>query len=118
MTTWIDFGELKQQVTMVDLLQHYGLLDGLKPQRGGEELVGLCPFHSETRGSFHVSTTKQAWNCFGCHRHGNILDLVGYREDVTIREAALLIAGWFNVQTDRSGWSGAAINVGEETDDR
>ena len=80
---------------MVDLLQHYGLLEGLKQQRGEGELVGLCPFHSERRGSFHVSTVKQAWNCFGCHRHGNILDLVAHTEDVTIREAALLIDEWF-----------------------
>ncbi len=100
MAEWVDFAELKGRVSLEDILQHYGLLEGLKPLKGGEELVGLCPFHPERRGSFHVSTTKNAWNCFGCHRHGNILDLVAHKEEVTIREAALLIAEWFNVQSD------------------
>jgi hypothetical protein len=37
---WVDFGELKQRVSMSDILVHYGLLDKLKPQKGGDELVG------------------------------------------------------------------------------
>ena len=103
MAEWVDFAELKDRVSLEDILQHYGLLEGLKPLKGGEELVGLCPFHSERRGSFHASTTKNAWNCFGCHRHGNILDLVAQKEDVSIREAALLIADWFGAGHGDSG---------------
>lgn len=98
MALWVDFAELKQRVTIVDLLQHYGLLEGLKPQKGGEELVGLCPFHEETRGSFHVWTTKNGYHCFGCQARGNIISFVAQMESVVTREAALLIAGWFNIQ--------------------
>ena len=91
----VSFQELKQSVSMADVLAHYGLLESLRPQRKGEELVGLCPFHQETRGSFNVSTTKNAWNCFGCHRHGNILDFVSAKENVEIRRAAMIIQEWF-----------------------
>lgn len=94
---WVDFGELKQWVSMADILGHYGLLDKLKPQKRGDELVGLCPFHQEKRRSFHVSVSKNAWQCFGCKRHGNILDFVAHKEGVDIRKAALMIQGWFNV---------------------
>ena len=59
MAEWVSYAELKQRVSVVDLLGRYGLLEGLRSQRAGEELVGLCPFHQETRGSFHVSTTKK-----------------------------------------------------------
>ncbi len=36
-----DFNELKQRVSMTVVLDHYGLLAGLKSQKGGDELVGL-----------------------------------------------------------------------------
>jgi len=52
-----NFGELKQSVSMEMLLGHYGLLDGLKRVKE-DELVGLCPFHEETKGSFHVSLSR------------------------------------------------------------
>lgn len=93
--SWVSFQELKEKVSMADILGHYGLLDSLKQQKGGDELVGLCPFHQERRGSFHVSISKNAWQCFGCKRKGNILDFVAQKEGVDIRQAALLIQGWF-----------------------
>ena len=77
MTQWISFADLKRQVSIEDVLVHYGLRDGLRQRRG--ELVGLCPFHKETRGSFSASTTKNAFQCFGCSRKGNILDFVAVK---------------------------------------
>jgi len=93
MTQWVSFQEIKQQVSIEDILRHYGLMDGFKEKN--DELVGLCPFHQETKGSFHASLTKQAWQCFGCKRKGNILDFVAFKEEVEIRQAALLIQDWF-----------------------
>ena len=61
MATQLNFSELKQNVSMENLLRHYGLLEGTK-QVKEDELVGLCPIHEETQGSFHVSTSKNAWN--------------------------------------------------------
>ena len=87
MAEWVSFQELKERVSITDILSHYGLLDGLKSQKGGDELVGLCPFHRETRGSFHASVSKNAFNCFSAARgkHGNVLDFVAAKEGVDIR---------------------------------
>lgn len=93
MTQWVSFQEIKQQVSIEDILRHYGLMEALRQK--DDELIGLCPFHQETKGSFHASVTKQAWNCFGCKRKGNILDFVAFKEEVEIRQAALLIQDWF-----------------------
>lgn len=90
---WVSFMEVKAQVSMADILQHYGLLNQFRQK--GDELVGLCPFHKEKRGSFHASITKNAWQCFGCKRKGNILDFVAAKEGVGIRQAGLMIQGWF-----------------------
>ncbi len=49
-TQRVSFQELKEKISMSDLLAYYGLLASLQPRRDGEELVGLCPFHQETRG--------------------------------------------------------------------
>ena len=91
MARWVSFQELKEQVGIEDVLGHYGLLEGLRQKR--DELVGLCPFHKETRGSFSASVTKNAFQCFGCNRKGNILDFVAFKEEVDIRQAALADPG-------------------------
>ena len=40
---WVDYKELKQWVTVKEVLDHYGLLPGMKQKK--DELIGLCPFH-------------------------------------------------------------------------
>lgn len=100
MTQWVSFHELKQQVSMEDILRHYGMMEGLRQK--GDELIGLCPFHEESKGSFYASTSKNAFHCFGCKKKGNILDFVAVKEGVTIREAAVLIQGWFNIASQNA----------------
>ena len=58
MAEFVSFAQVKEQVSMQQVLEHYGLLEGLRVQKGGEELVGICPFHEEKTGSFHVSLAK------------------------------------------------------------
>ena len=64
MANWILFQELRDHVSMEDILRHYGLME--KFRRNRDEVVGLCPFHEETTASFHVSLTKNVFHCFGC----------------------------------------------------
>ena len=97
---WVDFKEIKSRVSLKDILAHYGLLEGLKQK--GDELSGLCPFHKETKGSFRANLAKNAFNCFGCKAHGNILDFVSQKEVVDIRKAGLLIQQWFEISPEGS----------------
>jgi DNA primase len=62
-----------------------------------DELIGFCPFHKESKPSFHVSLSKNAFQCFGCKAKGNILDFVQQKEGVELREAGLLIGQWFGI---------------------
>ncbi|MDR0858198.1 MAG: DNA primase [Oscillospiraceae bacterium] len=42
----------------------------------GNEATGLCPFHSERSPSFHISTDKQLYHCFGCGEGGGVVQFI------------------------------------------
>ena len=102
-TRWIDFAELKRQVSIRDILSRYGILDGLREKKPGR-LVGACPIHGGKNGtSFNVDTAKNVFHCFSQCGGGNVLDLVMKLEDCSIREAGEKLSDWFELQFDRRG---------------
>jgi len=101
MAQWVSFQTIKDQVSMEQVLEHYGLLDTLTQKKSN--LVGSCPIHHGTNSTqFHVSLTKKNYNCFGdCHGGGNMIDFVAAMEGLDktsaqdLRKAALLMQEWF-----------------------
>ena len=93
---WVDFKEIKEKVSIVQILERYGVLDTLS-KSGGDRLSGACPIHGGTNKThFRVSISKNCWNCFGkCQCGGNIIDFVSKKEGVPFRDAALIIQEWF-----------------------
>lgn len=51
---------------------------------------------------------KNCFHCFSCKAGGNMLDLVALREECSVREAALKVAEWFGVETERPPKGGQA----------
>jgi DNA primase len=97
-TTWVDFRTVKEAVNMQMVLAHYKI-SGLKTV--GDELIGLCPIHKGTgERAFHVSVTKNAFQCFSCKKRGNVLDLVAAMEQCSVRDAALKLQEWFRITDD------------------
>ncbi len=93
---WIDFAAVKRQVTMKQVLEHYGLLAELEEKDDG--YCGPCPFHEgESPRPFHVSTSKNAWYCHGCEEGGNVLDFAARMEDISIRKVASTLAEVFGL---------------------
>ena len=103
---WVDFTAIKGSVDIEQVLEHYHVR--LKHVRR-DYLRGLCPLPThgskQSRESFSVDTGKNIWACHStscCQaRHGkvggNILDLVAWMEDCSIREAALRLRTWSGV---------------------
>lgn len=91
----IDFKELKQRVTMEQILNHYGLRDQMTGS--SDQLRGNNPFDpdSENTTRFSVSLSKNCWNVWGTDLSGNVIDFVKEREQTSFVEAAKLIDGWF-----------------------
>lgn len=61
-------------------------------RRAGASFVALCPFHKEKTPSFHVSPSRQAFHCFGCHKGGDVFRFVQDYENVTFMEAVRRLA--------------------------
>ena len=97
---FVDFRAIRSQITMEQVLQHYGVLDTLK--RSGTRLSGPCPIHNGSNPTqFRVDTEKNVWNCFSeCQHGGNVLDFITRKENITIHEAALKACEWFNLSVD------------------
>jgi DNA primase len=103
---WVDFTEIKAEVTMEMVVSHYGI----ELRRvNASNLRGDCPLPSHsadgTKNSFAVNTEKNAWACQSAscvaaregRKGGNVLDFVTEMEGCTVRDAALKIQDWFSV---------------------
>ena len=45
-------------------------------KKTGQNLFGLCPFHSEKTPSFSVNSQKGLYRCFGCGKGGNSIGFI------------------------------------------
>lgn len=71
------------------------LLDWTPVSQNGSQLRGPCPIHkssSEKSRSFSVNVEKQAFQCFGCGKKGNQLDLFAAVTGLPLLEAAWTLA--------------------------
>src|SRR5262245_51756405 len=93
------FEQIKRAVSLEMLLDRYGVLGTLKGR--GAQRRGCCAIHGGSNaGQFHVDLNTNLWHCFGdCNRGGAQLEFCSEMERVSIRDAALMIAGWYAIAT-------------------
>jgi DNA primase catalytic core len=81
--------DMKRRTDIVRLITSYGVT--LK-ERGGDELIGLCPVHDDKNPSLVVNRKKNVWNCLGaCKRGGSVIDWVMHAHNVSFRHAFELL---------------------------
>ncbi len=61
-------------------------------KRAGNNLNGLCPFHSEKTPSFTVFTGTKSFYCFGCGAGGDVISFVMRTENLTYVDALRTLA--------------------------
>lgn len=66
-------------------------------ERRGKNLVGLCPFHPDTRPSLTVSPEKGIFYCFGCHTGGNVISFVMHFHKLGFAEAVSELARRYGI---------------------
>ena len=81
------FEAVKQSVTTRQAAEHYGI-------RVGRNGMCVCPFHDDKNPSMKVD---RRFHCFGCQADGDVIDFVSRLENVSPREAALMLAQDFSI---------------------
>ena len=97
---FVDFRAVKREVSMVQVLEHYGLMSQM--HQNGDSITGTCPIHEgKNKTAFRVSVSKNCWNCFSrCACGGNVLDFVAKKERVSVLKAANLLVEWFALKIE------------------
>ncbi len=89
--------EIKQKLDIVTLIGEY--LE-LKPA-GMHGFRALCPFHAEKSPSFHVSSDRQIFHCFGCGEGGDVFTFVQKMEGMDFPEALMHLGKKAGVEVKR-----------------
>ena len=78
--------EVRARVSLPDLVGRR-----VRLTRRGRDHTGLCPFHNEKTGSFHVYDDH--FHCFGCGAHGDAIGFVMRADNLDFIEAVERLAG-------------------------
>lgn len=107
----IDFNLVKAAVSMEMLIVYLGLYP---LSRKGAEVRLKCPFHNgKSDNSMLINLTTDRFYCFGCKLHGGVIDFVACYEDCTVKEAAIKLKEWFQVERQTEEGREAAENNSE-----
>jgi DNA primase len=80
----------------VDMLRLVGERVDLR-RAGVDSYFGLCPFHDERSGSFHVRPDEKHYHCFGCQASGDPFRFVMETEGLDFTQSLEALAGRFGV---------------------
>ena len=72
--------EIKQHVSMMDVLPYYGI-------ETNRSNFCRCPFHQEKTASFKAYPGAKGFYCFGCHESGSVIDFVMKFFNISFRDA-------------------------------
>lgn len=73
----------------------------VKLTRRGRNLVGLCPFHADTKPSFTVSPDKGIFYCFGCGAGGSVFNFLMQYHRLSFPEAVEELARRYGIPLTR-----------------
>ena len=85
-----DQGAVREIHARIDIASFIGSYVSLRKR--GNDLVGLCPFHSEKTPSFHVHPDKGFFKCFGCGAGGDVITFVSKLENLAFPDAVRMLA--------------------------
>lgn len=85
-----DQGAVREIHARIDIASFIGSYVSLRKR--GNDLVGLCPFHTEKTPSFHVHPDKGFFKCFGCGVGGDVITFLSKLENLPFPDAVRTLA--------------------------
>jgi DNA primase len=70
-------------------------------KKAGSSYKACCPFHNEKSPSFHISSQKQVYHCFGCGASGNVITFIMEYDRVDFPEAIEELAHHLGLEVPR-----------------
>jgi DNA primase len=84
----LEIERLKMEVSVERLAE----ARGIRLERHGTDLIGLCPFHEDHEPSLVITPGKNLWHCLGaCRTGGSVIDWVMKSQGVSFRHAVELL---------------------------
>jgi DNA primase len=87
--------KIKDRLDFVELVNRYV---HLRP--AGERWIAPCPFHHETKPSFHVHPGQGFYYCFGCQASGDVIDFYARINGLDFKQALIQLASETGVELD------------------
>lgn len=87
---------VKQNADIVKVISHFVDL-----KKDGSNYISICPFHNEKSKSFSVSPSKNMFKCFGCGKHGDVIDFVKLKKGFGYKEALEWISDFENISLNQ-----------------
>lgn len=84
--------EIKDAASLEEVIGQY-----VKLVQRGRNLLGLCPFHTETKPSFTVAPDKGIFHCFGCGAGGNVFSFLMQYHRLSFPEAVQELARRYGI---------------------
>lgn len=74
--------ELKTSISISSIISK-----DISLQQHGSELIGMCPFHVDTKPSLTISDSKGFYKCFSCGAHGDVFDYLQHQRGMNLNQA-------------------------------
>ncbi|RIV16715.1 DNA primase [Mycoplasmopsis gallopavonis] len=79
--------EIKNNINIVDLIS-----ESIPLNKKGNNYLGLCPFHQDTKPSFTVSESKGIYKCFACGESGDSIKFLTKYKGISYIDALEVLA--------------------------
>lgn len=93
----IDVAELKDELPVTEVLEHYGWVDDTTGRGWNDYQRTLCPFHDDHEPSATVNVSTNRFHCFTCGTSGDVIDIVMIEENMDFKEAVNWLLETFQV---------------------
>ncbi|MFT5488357.1 MAG: DNA primase [Alphaproteobacteria bacterium] len=85
---WVDFALIRERADFATILARYDIV----PSNLQGQITVLCPFHDDRQPSLSINLDRKLFHCFACQAKGDILDFVAKIEDISLPDAARIVA--------------------------
>ncbi len=89
---------VRDAANIVDVISQY-----LDLRKRGQNFVGICPFHNDTRPSLYVSPVKEIYKCFACGAGGNVFTFLTEYDKISFLDAVKQLGDKYGIEVKLSG---------------